>query len=409
MITDSLMTTGIPGTLSQDNNSPGPAVMVLGIRPDVIRASVILREIRASLGDNFKLIWSGQHYSDNLKDVFFRELKVANPDIELNIEGNNDAELVASTILKLSKVFQEIRPSVAIFLGDTNTVTGTIAAGQLNIPIIHIEGCMRSYDWRMPEEKYRTIADHLSDYIYAYLDSYKAQGVSEGIPDSNIIVTGNPIVDVLEEYFLSGKLRMNNVDFLSLLKNKYKISNEKFLVMTCHRRENVENEGSLKNILELAKSFNKKVIFPASYRTQKQIKLFNLSIPKNIIMVDPIGYLELLEIIFASEGVLTDSGTVIEEAAILGIPAIQMRKSTERPQVYEFRSTVKFDPGSDTSIIEAINKFIKIKPGSWKHTFGDGKASYRIAEDLINRFKFQDFRGHLPVKYEPFSTLSFRE
>jgi UDP-N-acetylglucosamine 2-epimerase (non-hydrolysing) len=403
------MTTGIHGILNQDNKTPGPIVMVLGIRPDVIRASIILRELRASLGSNFKLIWSGQHYSENLKDVFFNELEVEKPDIELNIEGHSDAELVASTILKLSKVFQEIKPSVAVFLGDTNTVTGTIAAGQLNIPIVHIEGCMRSYDWRMPEEKYRTIADHLSDYIYAYLDSYKAQGVAEGIPDSNIIVTGNPIVDVLKEYFLSGKLRMNEVNFNLLLQNKYKILNENYLVMTCHRRENVENENSLKKILELASSFDKKIIFPAGYRTQKQIKLFKLSVPKNVVMVDPVGYLELLEIIFASKGVLTDSGTVIEEAAILGIPAIQMRKSTERPQVYEFGSAVKFDPNSNSLPIEAINKFSKIKAGSWQHSFGDGKASYRIVEDLVSRFKSENFNGHLPKKYEPFSTLSFRE
>jgi UDP-N-acetylglucosamine 2-epimerase (non-hydrolysing) len=409
MIIDSLMTTGIHGTLNQDNKTPGPIVMVLGIRPDVIRASIILRELRASLGSNFKLIWSGQHYSENLKDVFFNELEVEKPDIELNIEGNSDAELVANTILKLSKIFQEIKPSVAVFLGDTNTVTGTIAAGQLNIPIVHIEGCMRSYDWRMPEEKYRTIADHLSDYIYAYLDSYKAQGIAEGIPDSNIIVTGNPIVDVLKEYFLSGKLRMNEVNFNLLLKDKYKILNEDYLVMTCHRRENVENENSLKKILELASSFDKQIIFPAGYRTQKQIKLFKLSVPENVVMVDPVGYLELLEIIFASKGVLTDSGTVIEEAAILGIPAIQMRKSTERPQVYEFGSAVKFDPNSNSLPIEVINKFAKIQAGSWRHSFGDGKASYRIVEDLVSRFKSQNFNGHLPKKYEPFSTLSFRE
>ena len=259
----------------------------------------------------------------------------------------------------------------------------------------------------MPEEKYRTIADHLSDYIYAYLDSYKAQGVAEGIPDSNIIVTGNPIVDVLEEYFLSGKLRMNKDNFNSLLENKYNVFNEEFLVMTCHRRENVENEISLKKILELAGAFNYKILFPAGYRTQNQIKKFGLLVPKNIIMVDPIGYLELLEIITASKGVLTDSGTIIEEAAILGVPAIQMRKSTERPQVYQFGSAVKFDPNSNSLPIEIINEFTKIKAGSWNHSFGDGKASYRIVEDLVNRFKSQNFNGHFPKKYEPFSTLSF--
>jgi UDP-N-acetylglucosamine 2-epimerase (non-hydrolysing) len=383
--------------------------MVLGIRPDVIRASIMLRELRSRLGDNFKLIWSGQHYSDNLKDVFFRELGVAPPEIELNIQGESDSELVASMISRLGEVFSEIKPSVAVFLGDTNTVTGTIAAGQLNIPIVHIEGCMRSYDWRMPEEKYRTTADHLSDYIYAYLDVYKAQGVAEGIPESNIIVTGNPIVDVLEEYFLSGKLRMNQEQISELLGKKYNVISGDFFVMTCHRRENVENKESLIRILSLASKVDGKVIFPAGYRTQKQIAMFGLSIPSNLIQVDPIGYLELLELIYASKGVLTDSGTIVEETSVLGIPAIQMRKATERPQVYEFGSAIKFDPFSENPISDAVKAFNGLTAHSWKHGFGDGKASYRIVDDLIERFNSENFNGHQPEKHEPFSLLSFRD
>ena len=383
--------------------------MVLGIRPDVIRASIMLRELRSRLGDDFKLIWSGQHYSDNLKDVFFRELDVAPPEIELNIQGESDSELVASMISRLGEVFSEIKPSVAVFLGDTNTVTGTIAAGQLNIPIVHIEGCMRSYDWRMPEEKYRTTADHLSDYIYAYLDVYKAQGVAEGIPESNIIVTGNPIVDVLEEYFLSGKLRMNQEQISELLGKKYNVICGDFYVMTCHRRENVENKESLIRILSLASKVDGKVIFPAGYRTQKQIAMFGLSIPSNVIQVDPIGYLELLELIYASKGVLTDSGTIVEETSVLGIPAIQMRKATERPQVYEFGSTIKFDPLSENPISDAVKAFNGLTAHSWKHGFGDGKASYRIVDDLIERFNSENFNGHQPEKHEPFSLLSFRD
>ena len=384
-------------------------VMVLGIRPDVIRASIMLRELRSRLGDDFKLIWSGQHYSDNLKDVFFRELDVAPPEIELNIQGESDSELVASMISKLGEVFSEIKPSVAVFLGDTNTVTGTIAAGQFNIPIVHIEGCMRSYDWRMPEEKYRTTADHLSDYIYAYLDVYKAQGVAEGIPESNIIVTGNPIVDVLEEYFLSGKLRMSQEQISELLGKKYNVISGDFYVMTCHRRENVENKESLIRILSLASKVDGKVIFPAGYRTQKQIAMFGLAIPSNVIQVDPIGYLELLELIYASKGVLTDSGTIVEETSVLGIPAIQMRKATERPQVYEFGSAIKFDPSSENPILDAVKALNGLTAHSWKHGFGDGKASYRIVDDLIERFNSENFNGHQPEKHEPFSLLSFRD
>ena len=234
MITGLNLTTGTLGKLSKDNFVTRPLVMVLGIRPDVIRASIIIRELRNSLGKNFVLVWSGQHYSDNLKDVFFRELEVSPPDIELQISGESDAELTASMIVKLSEALIRLNPVATVFLGDTNTVMGTVASAQLNIPVFHIEGCMRSYDWRMPEEKYRTIADHLSDRIYSYLDSYKAQGLAEGIPAENIAVTGNPIVDVLEEYFISGKLRLPSDDLESLLKNEYEVTAGEYLVITCN-------------------------------------------------------------------------------------------------------------------------------------------------------------------------------
>jgi UDP-N-acetylglucosamine 2-epimerase (non-hydrolysing) len=385
-----------------------PILMVLGIRPDVIRASIMLRELRNRLGKNFKLVWSGQHYSDNLKDIFFRELDILPPEIELNISGISDAELVSSMISELSKVLISEEPQAVVFLGDTNTVTGAIAAAQLNIPIIHIEGCMRSYDWRMPEEKYRTIADHLSDFIYAYLPEYKKQGIAEGIPTENIIVTGNPIVDVIQEYFLSGKLRMEKSDLQKLLDEKYNVSNSKFLVMTCHRRENVENQIALKRIFDLVSSASLPVLFPAGYRTQKMIQHFNLNLPSNLILVDPIGYLELLELLTASSGVLTDSGTIVEEAAVLGVPSIQMRTATERPQVYTCGASIKFDPFEETPTVDFIERLIALNGKDWEQPFGDGKASYRIVDDLVEKFNSQDFRGHQPAKYEPFSLESFR-
>jgi len=388
--------------------NPKPILMVLGIRPDVIRASIMLRELRVRLGDNFKLVWSGQHYSDNLKDVFFRELEILPPEIELNISGTSDAELVSSMITELSKVLIIEDPQAVIFLGDTNTVTGAIAAAQLNIPIIHIEGCMRSYDWRMPEEKYRTIADHLSDYIYAYLPEYKEQGTAEGIPEENIVVTGNPIVDVIQEYFLSGKLRMDKSDLQKLLTEKYNVVDSKFLVMTCHRRENVENISALQRIFDLVSSTALPVLFPAGYRTQKMITQFNLKLPSNLILVDPIGYLELLELLTASSGVLTDSGTIVEEASVLGVPSIQMRTATERPQVYTCGASIKFDPFEENPIMDFVERLLALSGKVWNQPFGDGKASYRIVDDLVKRFNSQDFRGHEPRKYEPYSLESFR-
>ena len=176
--------------------------IILGIRPDVIRASLVLNRIRRSEEFEVAFIWSGQHYSDNLKDVFFRELDVDPPDVELGAGGTTDAEVSAAVISRLYPVLDELRPEAAVFLGDTNTVMGCLAAAQLNIPIVHIEGCMRAYDWRMPEEKYRTTIDHLSDVIYTYFDEYKAQGVAEGLNPGSIVIVQNLIVDVLEALLL---------------------------------------------------------------------------------------------------------------------------------------------------------------------------------------------------------------
>src|SRR5258708_3373730 len=126
-------------------------VLILGIRPDVIRAALVINGLRALDDIDLQFIWSGQHYSDNMKDVFFRELDVAPPDLELGARGETDAEVSSEVIRRLYPVLEEMQPIAAVFLGDTNTVVGSLAAAQLNIPVDHIERCMRAYDWRVPE------------------------------------------------------------------------------------------------------------------------------------------------------------------------------------------------------------------------------------------------------------------
>jgi UDP-N-acetylglucosamine 2-epimerase (non-hydrolysing) len=385
-------------------------VLVLGIRPDVIRASIFINLMRKFMGKNFILIWSGQHYSDNLKDIFFRELNIKPPDIDLCIRGKTDSQLVADLIPKLFFALNDINPQAVIFLGDTNTVVGSIAAAQANIPIVHIEGCMRSYDWRMPEEKYRKITDHLSDLIFAYLPEYKNQGISEGIPDANIEVCGNPIVDVLEQYFISGKLRLTYDELDQLKFNKYSLNKkQKFALMTCHRRENVENIESLKRIIKLASSTSLPVIFPASYRTQEALKKYKLKLGTNIRIVNPVGYLEILELLYSSEYLLSDSGTLIEEACILGIPSIQMRHSTERPQVYDWKASIKFDPLNSTNFKDTIREISSLEKHSWKHNFGIGNTSETIFESICNKAQNSELFRHQPKLYSPWSDKSYSQ
>ncbi|MBI4142700.1 UDP-N-acetylglucosamine 2-epimerase, partial [Candidatus Uhrbacteria bacterium] len=318
--------------------------IVLGIRPDVIRASLVLNALRAQRKHKITFIWSGQHYSDNLKDIFFRELGVAKPDLELGVSGTSDAEIAGAMIQKLSPVLQNLKPDAVMFLGDTNTIVGCIAAGQLNIPIVHFEGCWHSYDWRMPEDKYRRLIDQMSDVIYTYFPEYKLQGMVGGLNQKSIVVThGNPIVEILQTYYFNKKTQFDAMATPEFFASRG-IAKGEYYLMTCHRRENVHIRSSFEAILKLIGSTNRVVYFPASYRTQKVLQEYGIVLPKNVTMVDPIGYFEFVALMTNSRGVITDSGTVVEETCVLQIPSIQMRKATERPQTYDVGSSVKFDP-----------------------------------------------------------------
>ncbi len=370
--------------------------IILGIRPDVIRASKILKLLEDQNEIEFDFIWSGQHYSENMKDTFFNQLNVLKPNYEFEVNKNSDATIVASTIENLYNHFSNHKYKAAVFLGDTNTVMGSIAAAQHNIPIVHIEGCMRSYDWRMPEEKYRTIIDHLSDRIYAYLDNYKKQGLNEGISENIIKVTGNPIVDIINEnleFFDSGSKFLPK-DVLNLIEKK-------FVLVTCHRRENILNPQSFENIINLLNNIeNTNVIFPMGYKTQEILRESNYKLGNHIKVIDPIGYLEFMYLLKNSEYVATDSGTVVEEACILGIPSIQMRYSTERPEVYDVKASVKFDPTvNDDSVISVINKVNGLISTKWSNPFGDGTASEIIVNDLVELSKQNNFKKHNSSDY----------
>lgn len=374
--------------------------IVLGIRPDVIRASLVLNAIRGRDDLDVRFIWSGQHYSDNLKDVFFRELAVAPPDVELQAAGETDAEISAAVVSRLYPVLAELRPEAAVFLGDTNTVLGCLAAAQLNIPIVHIEGCMRSYDWRMPEEKYRVTIDHLSDVIYAYFDEYKRQGIAEGLAPDRIVVVQNLIVDVLNEHYFARQDLYERLATPAFFAERGLRRGEYYL-MTCHRRENVHERRSLAAILELAADARRPVCFPASYRTQRMLREHGLELPRNVILVDPVGYREMLVLMVNSRGVLTDSGTVVEETAVLQVPSVQMRRATERPQVYDARSSVKFDPATagPGTAEEVLRKLESLHGATWDHGLGDGQASRRIVDDLVERAHAGTFRTHAPEQY----------
>lgn len=397
-------------TLIKQAKKKKKIVFILGIRPDLIRAVLIMRHLKKAKDVEVILIWSGQNYSDNLKGIFFREFALQPPDIELSCSGSTDAEVVSKLISQLSPVLQKINPDAALFLGDTNTALGALAAAQLNIPIIHIEGCWHSYDWRMPEEKIRTIVDHIADVIYTYEEEYKQRGIAEGLNPKNIVVVRNPIVDILNEFYYKRRKILRKKATKSFFQSR-EIQDGEYFLMTCHRRENVEIEKALKAILHLIAAAKYPIYFPASYRTQKKITELGIRLPKHVKMVDPIGYEEMLILLSHAKAVITDSGTLNEEACVLNIPCINLRKATERPQVYDVKGCVKFDPDMPekypTSMI--YKKLEKITGTHWPNPFGDGKSSERIAKDILKRLRGNTLRGFLPKDNHLPITRSFME
>ncbi len=357
-------------------NKDRPKVaFVLGIRPDLVRAAPLFAKFKALAEFDVTFIWSGQHYSANLKDSFLNELAIPVPDVELQINTDDDISIVSSGTMQLGKYLSSNHHDCVMFLGDTNTVLLSLAPSILNIPIVHIEGCMRSFDINMPEERNRRMIDKISSRIYAYLPRYKSIGVLEGIPADSIVTTGNLAVDAVK-YFIGLNSWKNFEDGAFAWRNSIGIK-DGYALMTCHRRENINSETSLSRILLLAAEQDCQVIFAAGYATQRKINEFGISLPSNVIITDPLEYSLFLPSLLNATLVITDSGTVVEESSILGVPSLQVRRSTERPEVYWSGSSIKFDPHTDGSL--AVETSF---PNKWDHGLGDGNAADLIIQDL---------------------------
>jgi len=222
-------------------------------------------------------------------------------------------------------------------------------------------------------------------------------------------VVGNPIVDILNHYYFSQKSKFDAMATAEFFSSRG-MEKGKFYLMTCHRRENVQIASSLEAILNLIARAPYPVYFPASYRTQREIRATGLTVPGNVAIVDPIGYEEILCLMVNSRGVITDSGTVVEEACVLLVPSMQMRKSTERPQVYDVGSSVKFDSAEPAKYPADVvfRKLESLYGKRWTHTLGDGKSSARIAKDLHRRVVDNNFARHKPEHYHVTTERSFR-
>lgn len=316
-------------------------VTVIGIRPDIIRLSLILEEL-----DKYFLqttVDTGQHWDFNLNKVMYQQLGVKEPTYRLELTERDDTQI--KQIGRISANFEEVlkkeKPSFVVILGDNNSSLATaLTCANLNIPIAHIESGGRSFNWKMPEEKNRTVIDHLSDILFAYTDEHKLNLIREGIDPRRIWVVGNPIVDVLNKNL--GRRKATKMDEL-------KLDPASYVLVTLHRAENVQDKGVLSSILEqlsqVGEHYNKRIILIEMPKLANAMK--SLNYPKNIETIEPQPYLEFLELEKFAQLVISDSGTVPEVVYSMGKPCIQIREKTERIELIENGSTILLDCNSD--------------------------------------------------------------
>ncbi len=350
--------------------------IILGTRPEIIKMSPIIRECDKK-GIEYFILHTGQHYSYEMDKIFFEDLELPSPHYNLDIGSGTHAEQTGKMLIEIEKVLQKEKPDVVLVEGDTNTVLASaLAAVKLHIKVGHVEAGLRSYDRSMPEEINRVLTDHVSDYLFAPTEIAKENLLKEGIPEEKIFLTGNTIVDAVNQNLRIAGKREN-------ILNKLNLNTKEYFLVTAHRQENVDNKERLEGILEglelIHEDFNLPVVYPVHPRTVKRMKEFGLT-SENIKLIDPAGFFEFLQLESNAKLVLTDSGGVQEETCILRVPCVTLRDNTERPETIDVGSNVLVGTESER-ILEGV-KLMLNKENKLEKTFGDGNSAIRIIEKL---------------------------
>ncbi len=354
---------------------------VVGARPNFIKIAPVARALKKYRKEvKHILCHTGQHFDKKMSEVFFEDLKMPKPDFNLGVGGGSHAEQTARIMLEMEKVMTEVKPDLVIVPGDVNsTMAAALVASKMGIPIAHVEAGLRSYDKTMPEEINRIVTDVVSDFLFVTEHSGMHNLRGEGMDDDKIFFVGNTMIDTLDENYDA----VEGCD----ITDRLGLEKERYIVATFHRPSNVDDKGNLEALLETMGRLagERKLIFPVHPRTRKNIKAFGLDrlITKNLLLTDPLGYIDFLSLMRYAELVITDSGGIQEETTYMGVQCITVRKNTERP--------VTVDVGTNHLVGTGMEKVEKTamdilggttKPGRIPELW-DGKAAKRIAAILM--------------------------
>jgi UDP-N-acetylglucosamine 2-epimerase (non-hydrolysing) len=340
---------------------------VVGARPNFMKIAPIVEEMKKAPDLNGLLVHTGQHYDEGMSDVFFRDLGIPVPDVHLGVGSGTHAEQTARVMVEFEKVCVREKPDLVVVVGDVNsTMACTIVAAKLLIPVAHVEAGLRSFDRAMPEEVNRLVTDALADLLFTTSRDADENLKREGVDPKKIHFVGNVMIDTLLKHRKkAAELKMDKPS--------------QYALVTLHRPSNVDDPAVLRSILEALEEISKAipVIFPIHPRTAKRVAEFGLSM-NGIRTMDPLGYLEFLNLTSTATVVLTDSGGLQEETTILGIPCLTLRYNTERPVTISDGTNIMVGPHKG----RILDAFRRISNGDWRPAgppeYWDGHAAERI-------------------------------
>jgi UDP-N-acetylglucosamine 2-epimerase len=351
-------------------------VTVVGTRPEIIRLSRVIAKLDESVNHIF--VHTGQNYDPKLNDIFFEELKVRKPDYYLDVDTSSLGAVMGDTLKKIEEVFIKHKPDGVAILGDTNSAVAALLAKRMHIPVYHMEAGNRSFDENVPEESNRRMVDHVSDFNLPY-NSYSYENLrNEGIHPRRLLKTGSPMREIIEHY--RADIEASNIlTDLGLTKDGY------FLV-SAHRQENVDNPARLSDLLETLKAIHEEWKIPVMVsthpRTRKQLEnLPGYVETPGVIFHEPFGFMAYNKLQLNALAVISDSGTISEESSILGIPAITIRDSMERPEALEVAGVVMTGLKRD-NVIAGLKEAIANPPKA-NRTLPEGYEVQNFAERVV--------------------------
>jgi UDP-N-acetylglucosamine 2-epimerase (non-hydrolysing) len=320
---------------------------ICGARPNFMKIAPIMWEIQRRTGIKGYLVHTGQHYDQKMSELFFEQLRIPRPDVDLGVGSGSHAVQTAEVMKRIEPVISEQKPDVLLVVGDVNsTIACALTAVKMGVPVAHVEAGLRSFDRTMPEEINRILTDSISQWLFVSEPSGMENARREGIPEDRLFFVGNVMIDTL----LATRQQIEQSD----IQREMELKDRDYAVVTLHRPSNVDDPVSLERIIDVLGQLQRDmpIVFPVHPRTRKAMNSNGAKPMPNLRLVEPLGYLDFMKLVAHARIVLTDSGGIQEETTVLGVSCLTLRNNTERPVTVTHGTNILV--GSDPANIAAV-------------------------------------------------------